>query len=60
MKKSQNKPTKKQEEMTEAEEDAILVKLGEAAYREFLESGEEGTPYDEFRKKLGLDKDDPK
>jgi RHH-type rel operon transcriptional repressor/antitoxin RelB len=45
-----------QEFLSERLEDALLSKIGDKAYKEYLESGEEGIPYDQIRKELKLDK----
>ena len=44
-----------QEFLSERLENALLAKVGDEAYKEYLESGEEGVSYDEIRKKLKLD-----
>jgi predicted DNA-binding protein len=44
-----------QEFLNERLEDALLAKMGDAAYKEYIESGEEGISYDEIRKELNLD-----
>ena len=45
-----------QEFLNERLEDALLAKMGDEAYKEYIESGEEGISYDEIRKELNLDK----
>ena len=45
-----------QEFLSERLENTLLAKIGDEAYKEYLESGEESIPYDEIRKKLKLDK----
>jgi predicted DNA-binding protein len=46
-----------QEFLSERLEDALLAKMGDEAYKEYIESGEEGIPYNEIRKEFNLDKD---
>ena len=36
-------------------EDALLAKIGDEAYEEFVKSGEKAIPYDDIRKELKLD-----
>jgi len=36
-------------------EDALLASIGEDSYKEYLQSGEEGIPYDKIRTELKLD-----
>jgi predicted DNA-binding protein len=45
-----------QEFLNERLEDALLAKMGDEAYKEYIDSGEDGIPYDEIRKELNLDK----
>ena len=42
--------------LNERLEDALLAKMGDEAYKEYIESGEEGISYDEIRKEFNLDK----
>lgn len=44
-----------QEFLGERLENALLAQMGDKAYKEYLESGEEGISYDKIRKDLGLD-----
>jgi RHH-type rel operon transcriptional repressor/antitoxin RelB len=43
-----------QEYLSEKLENTLLSQIGDEAYKEFLESGEKGIPYDKLRKELGF------
>jgi predicted DNA-binding protein len=44
-----------QEFISERLENALLTKMGDEAYKEYIDSGEEGVSYNDLRKELGLD-----
>jgi RHH-type rel operon transcriptional repressor/antitoxin RelB len=44
-----------QEFISERLENALLTKMGDEAYKEYIDSGEEGVSYSDLRKELGLD-----
>ena len=43
--------------LSERLEDVLLAKAGDEAYKEFIESGEEGISWEELQKELGLNKE---